>query len=100
MNILLALIVILLVVIVIWMGVMTVLYTIQNEVMNELSDSVQKYIKTVNKVADHLTKSERFNLNTIQQARRIVNEVRKVATQPSEQPFVFIEKENPEEPRS
>ena len=100
MNILLTLIVILLVVMVIWMGVMTILYTIQNEGMNELSDSVQKYINTVNKVADHLTKSERFNLDTIQQARRIVNEVRKHASQTTAEPFVFIEKEDPEEPRS
>ena len=98
MTVLMALIIVLLITIVLWMGVMTILYTIQNEALNEASEVVKKYVEIVNKVADRLTENERFNLDTIQQARRIVNEVRKV-TPKNPEPFVYVERET-EEPRS
>lgn len=99
MTVLMALIIVLLIAIVLWMGTMSILYTIQNEALNEASEMVKKYVEIVNKVADQLAENQRFNLDTIQQARRIVNEVRK-ATPKNPEPFVYIEKENPEEPRS
>ena len=101
MTILMALIIILLVVIVVWMGAMTVLYTIQNEALTEQTEAVKNYIKIVHKIADRIAEQERFNLDTIQQARRIVNEVDKKVNKPEPAPYVFIEKEDPDgEPRS
>ncbi len=99
MNILMALIILLLVVIVVWMAVMSILYTIQSEALNEASEMVKKYVEIVNKVADRLAETERFNLSTIQQARRIVNEVDKRMNKP--EPFKYVEKEDEEDnPRS
>ncbi len=99
MNILMALIILLLVVIVVWMGTMTVLYTIQNEAVTDLTKSVRQYVDIVNKIADRLAETERFNLSTIQQARRIVNEVDKRMSKP--EPFKYVEKEEDEDnPRS